>query len=192
MNAGERQELFIEYKVYGDTLSVTTRVIAHKVTEDTLTVAINSAVMKVLDPVTDGFVSISFPATYVLRSVEVGKTKVIGEGEMITAETTIDIVRLKESCSVQLNGEDLVKELAETIANTVKDVMEGYVVRHVVNVGNHLKNLGEEVEITLRDGEVISGEVMGFGRNGELIIAVKGELIPVKPSQVKFLKTLWP
>lgn len=192
MNAGERQELFIEYKVYGDTLSVTTRVIAHKVTEDTLTVAINSAVMKVLDPVTDGFVSISFPATYVLRSVEVGKTKVTGEGEMITAETTIDIVRLKESCSVQLNGEDLVKELAETIANTVKDVMEGYVVRHVVNVGNHLKNLGEEVEITLRDGEVISGEVMGFGRNGELIIAVKGELIPVKPSQVKFLKTLWP
>ncbi len=155
---------------------------------DACLVAMGSATVSWLDEVSDGWGGILFPNQYVVRNDVVGEGAVSVSGGHLTCT-----VRLR--CDVlgsDACGEERVNALIDTLSHALQDVVEGRLASHVVNYGKKLVNVGEDVEVTLRGGGIVRGEVVGYGVRGELIVATRTGLAKVKPSKVARAERLWP
>jgi len=155
---------------------------------DACLVAVGSAMVSWLDDVSDGWGGIVFPNQYVIRNA------VVGEGAVNVSDSRLTcVVRLR--CDVPSTDTccgERVNSLVNALVSSLHDVLEGRLVRHVMNYGRKLVNVGEDVEVTLRGGGIVKGEVIGYGTGGELIVATRTGLAKVKPSKVARIKRLWP
>ncbi len=155
---------------------------------DSCYVAFGSAISEFLNEVSSGWGGIRFPGTYVIRNVVVGFTKVVTGEEGVKCSAVINCSLLPSNSCV----EGSVKVVEGRVREALREVLEGFIAKHVINYGRRLANLGEEVEVVLTGGEVVKGEVMGYGFKGELVLATTSGVVKVRPSQVAMVRTTWP
>ena len=155
---------------------------------DSCLVAMGSATVSWLDEVSDGWGGILFPNQYVVRNDVVGEGAVSVSGDHLTCTVRLrcDVLGT-DACS-----EERVNSLINALSSALQDVVEGRLARHAVNYGRKLVNIGEDVEVTLRGGGIVKGEVMGYGARGELVVATRTGIAKVEPSKVARIKRLWP
>ncbi len=155
---------------------------------DACLVAMGSAIVSWLDEVSDGWGGILFPNQYVVRNDIVGEGTVSISDDRLTCTVSLrcDVLGT-DACS-----KERINSLINTLNFALQDVVEGRLARHVVNYGKKLVNIGEDVEVTLRGGGIVKGEVVGYGAMGELVVVTRTGIAKVKPSRVARIKRLWP
>ncbi|MCD6324652.1 MAG: hypothetical protein J7L55_06060 [Desulfurococcales archaeon] len=153
---------------------------------DHVVTGVSYAVIKVFEEVRGDYVEVIFPNKYLVDGREVGSLKltIMGNEGEVTLKLRKDFIG-ETSAGFK-------ESLISLLEDVLKGLRSGVLSRYVLVVGKHLRNLGEEVRITLTDGGVIEGEVIGFGRTGELIVLTGKKLEKVPPSKVRDFTVTWP
>ncbi len=153
---------------------------------DHVLLSVNYAVVEVLKYLLGVDIEIIFPSTYLLDGVRIGGAVYVeGEG--------FGVVKLfMDPSPLRAPADELKNAVMRRLREALTNSLEGAVAKLSFQVGKHLKNLGEEVRVLLRNGEKVEGEVIGYGKEGDIVILSGGRSVRVKPSGVVELQTLWP
>jgi len=150
-------------------------------------VAAGVATHELLDTLSGGWAGIRFPNEYVIRGEVVGRSRAWVEGGEAFIEVRLNCHSASGACA------DGGRALEERLRLYLSRVFSDSKVECCLKFGSALAGRGERVEVRLRSGEVVVGDVMGYGFRGELMLVTEdGGVRLLRPSEVVDVKTLWP